>query len=97
MHLHRRISPHKFDKLSNFRDIGGLKTRDGNTIKLGVLFRSDELSKLTDKDIEMLQALNIKLICDLRTPKEMNKKNSPISLKKGYQHCKYSSPPARNL
>src|SRR4051794_18767525 len=30
-----------FRKLSNFRDVGGLRIMDGRTVKTGVLFRSD--------------------------------------------------------
>ncbi|MGG3798502.1 tyrosine-protein phosphatase [Metabacillus fastidiosus] len=57
----------QFDKLYNFRDIGGYKTKDGSHMKSGVLFRSDQLSKLSESDIEKLKQLDIKLICDLRT------------------------------
>lgn len=71
----------QIEKLSNFRDIGGWKTSDGNFMKSGVLFRSDELSRVTDKDISILQTLNIKVICDLRTPNECIKKQAPLLLK----------------
>lgn len=37
----------KFDKLYNFRDIGGLQTEDGRRVKSGVMFRSDDISRLT--------------------------------------------------
>ena len=43
-------------------------------MRTGVLFRSDELSRLTDRDWATLQGLNLKLICDLRSPKESQKK-----------------------
>lgn len=72
-----------FEKLSNFRDIGRLKTTRGNFMKSGVLFRSDELSRATNHDIDLLQKYNIKVICDLRTPRECNKKPSPVLLSQG--------------
>jgi protein-tyrosine phosphatase len=61
---------HPFQKLSNFRDVGGLKTVDGRMMGTGLLFRSDELTHLTDQDMVKLQEFNIKLICDLRSPQE---------------------------
>jgi protein-tyrosine phosphatase len=63
----------KFEGLSNFRDIGGLKTEEGRRVKTGILFRSDRLSGLTSRDLKKMYKLNIKLICDLRTPKELKK------------------------
>ncbi|RNB65794.1 hypothetical protein EDM52_23685 [Brevibacillus invocatus] len=32
------------------------ETRDGNRLKTGVLFRSDQLSRITDLDREWIQA-----------------------------------------
>jgi protein-tyrosine phosphatase len=57
-----------FDGFSNFRDIGGLPTADGRTVRTGVLFRSDALHRMTKQDLVKLQNLDIKLICDLRSP-----------------------------
>ncbi|SFJ14743.1 tyrosine-protein phosphatase [Thermoflavimicrobium dichotomicum] len=73
----------QFDGLSNFRDIGGLMTHDGRTMKSGVLFRSDELSRLTSNDLEKLKQFNIKVICDLRTPKECKSKPARIPHNEG--------------
>lgn len=70
MKIHKKESVSQFEKLYNFRDIGGHRTQDGSYMKEGVLFRSDELSKLTKNDVHQLMKLNIKLICDLRTQKE---------------------------
>lgn len=56
----------KLEGAYNFRDIGGYITVDGKKVKEGLLYRSDELSKLTEKDIEILIAHNIKTIVDYR-------------------------------
>lgn len=72
-----REAVHPFQRLSNFRDVGGLKTADGRTFRAGVLFRSDELSRLNATDLLKLQGLGIKLICDLRSPGESHKKRRP--------------------
>jgi protein-tyrosine phosphatase len=58
------------DGVYNFRDIGGHPARNGRRMKLGILFRSDDLAKLTKKDIESLRGLNLKTICDLRGKNE---------------------------
>ncbi|WP_437277969.1 tyrosine-protein phosphatase [Sorangium sp. So ce375] len=65
---------HPFQKLSNFRDIGGLKTADGRAVRAGVLFRSDAPHRLDAGDLVKLRGLGIKLICDLRSPEESQKK-----------------------
>lgn len=65
---------HPFRRLSNFRDVGGLKTADGRTFRAGVLFRSDELSRLNTRDLLKLEGLGIQLICDLRSPSESQKR-----------------------
>lgn len=57
----------------NFRDLGGLPTNEGKTIKRGMLFRSDKLSLLTSRDFEVLDSLNIKNIVDFRTKGEVEK------------------------
>ncbi len=50
----------------NFRDIGGYKTADGRTMKRGLLYRSEALARLTDRDYEQLAHLKIKVLCDFR-------------------------------
>ncbi len=69
----------KFEKAFNFRDMGGFETEDGRTMKRGVLFRSDELSQLSFRDQKTLRQLDLKLICDLRTPNERKRKLDRIS------------------
>jgi protein-tyrosine phosphatase len=58
----------------NFRDIGGYRTRNGEWVKVGQLYRSDGLDAITDADLATLQALGIKLVCDLRTNGERESK-----------------------
>ncbi|RKE20731.1 tyrosine-protein phosphatase [Streptomyces sp. TLI_171] len=54
----------------NFRDLGGYRTADGRWVKLGQVYRSDDLSKLTDQDLAKLHRLGIRTVFDLRTPAE---------------------------
>jgi protein-tyrosine phosphatase len=55
----------------NCRDLGGYTTEDGRSVKWGQIYRSAELSSLTERDLELLKTLNLRLICDFRTPKEV--------------------------
>ena len=54
----------------NTRDLGGLKGKDGKTIKYNKLYRSGSLHKLSDEDINTLKELNIKVVVDFRSEKE---------------------------
>jgi len=57
----------------NFRDLGGYETSDGRYVKWGKIFRSGNLHRLTDHDMALLEQMDIRLICDLRTPTEVAK------------------------
>jgi len=54
----------------NFRDIGGHETSDNRTVKRGLVYRSDHLSRLSEKDQQLLQRLRFKIVIDLRTVRE---------------------------
>jgi protein-tyrosine phosphatase len=58
----------------NFRDVGGYRTSDGSWVKMGLLYRADSLDTITDADVATLQALGVKLVCDLRTNGERSSK-----------------------
>lgn len=59
---------------SNLRDLGGYRTDDGRRTKWGLIYRSSELSTLTDDDFEYLLNLGIKQVCDLRTRQEIERR-----------------------
>ncbi len=54
----------------NFRDIGGYATSDGRHVRWGRMFRSDDISKLTDADLRYLARLKLRLVCDFRSDAE---------------------------
>lgn len=60
----------------NFRDIGGYSGRLG-TIRMGRVFRSGRLVRLTAADRETITALGIRLVCDFRGPEEQGKEPNP--------------------
>lgn len=59
------------DGAANFRDLGGYSTSDGRRVRWGQLFRADALGDLSDDDLETVAGLGIKLICDFRSPLEV--------------------------
>ncbi|MFA9471019.1 MAG: tyrosine-protein phosphatase [Deltaproteobacteria bacterium] len=56
----------------NFRDLGGYAAGDGRRIKWGAVYRSGELSQLTDDDVGKLGQLGIRTVVDLRSPEEVS-------------------------
>jgi protein-tyrosine phosphatase len=54
----------------NFRDIGGYKTKDGKTVKWNKLYRSADVSHLTDTDLDTLRQRHIRNVVDFRGVKE---------------------------
>jgi protein-tyrosine phosphatase len=51
---------------SNFRDLGGHRTKDGRSVRRGTVFRSAHLGGLTDADRGQLGKLGVRTIVDLR-------------------------------
>ena len=54
----------------NFRDFGGYPTIGGHSVKWGFLFRSGQLSNLSDQDVALLATLKLDLVCDFRRLEE---------------------------
>lgn len=55
----------------NFRDLGGIKTKDNRFVKWGKFFRTDELGKLTESDLFYLSSIPITSVVDFRTKREI--------------------------
>jgi protein-tyrosine phosphatase len=73
----------RLEGAANFRDIGGSITTDGRRVKRAHIFRSGELSQLTDADLDLLRRLEIGCIVDLRSLKEceLHRSRLPADLK----------------
>lgn len=54
------------ESVQNFREMGGLPTVDGGTVRQGRLFRSGHWSKATDGDIATLASHNLAAVIDFR-------------------------------
>ncbi len=63
---------------ANFRDLGGIATGDGHRVKAGVLYRSDELSNLTRKDLATFAELGVARVYDLRSDGERRSKPNQL-------------------
>ncbi|MDF7666383.1 tyrosine-protein phosphatase [Orbaceae bacterium ESL0727] len=57
----------------NFRDLGGIRTKDGHHIKWDKFIRSDELGHLTNSDLTYLSSLPLVTVVDFRRPDEITK------------------------
>ncbi|MGW1723458.1 tyrosine-protein phosphatase [Streptomyces sp. NPDC002306] len=68
LHLADRLI--ELDGTVNFRDAGGYRTADGSWVKMGVVYRSDALDKLTGADLAKLRRLGISVDYDLRSTAE---------------------------
>ena len=69
----------------NARDLGGLTTREGKTIRKGLLLRSANLSRATEADLTKLrQDYRLSAVIDLRTAVE--RKEKPDRIPEGVEY-----------
>lgn len=61
---------HILASVPNLRDLGGMDTADGRRVRKGVVYRSEQLSRVADADMPAYEALQLKKIYDLRTAGE---------------------------
>ncbi len=59
---------------TNFRDIGGYITTNGKTLKMGKVYRSGELQKLTDEDVKKLKDLEVSKVVNFLMKEEIEKR-----------------------
>jgi protein-tyrosine phosphatase len=76
LHTRRRCLP--LQGTPNFRDIGGYTSADGRTVKWGYLFRSGQLSALSELDRSLLAELGLNVVCDFRRVEEQERDPSNL-------------------
>lgn len=80
-----------FETINNFRDLGGVATKDGKLIKWGKIYRSANMDLISDKDIEKMKELNISTIIDLRRDSEVEEFYKNIDkVKKNFSYYQIS-------
>ncbi|MBP6701439.1 MAG: tyrosine-protein phosphatase [Halioglobus sp.] len=68
------------DGAPNFRDFGGYRTTGGQRVKWGYLFRSGQLSSLSEQDVSLLASLALDLVFDFRRVEEQETDLSRLPL-----------------
>ncbi len=64
---HGRIGPFYVTQgIHNLRDYGGYATSGGGRVKAGLLFRSGQHMEASDADLDLVHALDIRTVIDLR-------------------------------
>jgi protein-tyrosine phosphatase len=62
----------------NFRDLGGYETGNGRHVRWRTIFRADGLHRLTPGDLEVLGALGVATVLDLRSARELDGGRFPV-------------------
>ena len=75
-----------FERVSNFRDLGGYETREGRRLRWRTVFRSSTLSQATPADVQRLLDLDVALVLDLRTNEELERHGISALHEHGVEH-----------
>jgi protein-tyrosine phosphatase len=67
-----------FEGCTNFRDLGGYRTRDGGHTRWGMVFRADALHGMTADDLALYEQLGLRAVYDLRSDVEREERPNPI-------------------
>jgi protein-tyrosine phosphatase len=67
-----------FEGITNFRDLGGYRTRSGDRIRWGLVFRADALHGLSPRDLALYEQLGLRAVFDLRGELEREERPNPV-------------------
>lgn len=74
------------DGAVNIRDLGGLPTAVGRSVRRGRIYRSDVLYRLTPDDVIALGSLSIRTVIDLRSRREVEHYPQRLLIAAGIRH-----------
>jgi protein-tyrosine phosphatase len=67
----RKPPTHRFERIANFRDLGGHRTEDGRLLPRGRLFRSGHLGHASESDRTILASFGLRKVFDFRTASDI--------------------------
>jgi protein-tyrosine phosphatase len=67
-----------FEGVTNFRDLGGYRTRTGRRVRWGLVFRSDALHGMSEGDLALYNQLGLRAVYDLRHEVECVERPNPM-------------------
>ena len=80
-------------KDNNFRELGGIRTEDGRTVKHGCFYRSGALGYMDDDELTEVASCNIRHIMDFRSSFEKDRLPDPSLPGAEYHHMNAMSLP----
>ncbi len=73
-----------FEGVTNFRDLGGYPTTDGEQVKWGVLYRAASLAESSKADLRSLEQLKLATLIDFRSAAEKEEEPNQLSDPPGF-------------
>ncbi len=62
----------ELEHVTNFRELGGLATRDGRRVRRRRLFRSSHWGQASAADVDVLRELGVTLVIDFRSENDVS-------------------------
>lgn len=78
------------EKAYNVRELGGYATNHGKVTAFRRFLRSDDITKLSRKDVELLREYGVRSIIDLRSERELQRAPNPFANKAGFTYLHQS-------
>lgn len=71
---------------TNFRDLGGYETVQGQVVKWGAVYRSARLLQLSDRDMKRIKSLGIRTVVDFRQSRHVQSRPDRLPDGAQYKH-----------